>query len=433
MIIRLENAAHTLQLFLDATVDIDAQNEQFEQRIAALGPEATRFLAAMMVFGDLANEEESDPNHITRDLDTMLTILENDNGQTKMFSRSALDAQIQNVESLKEQAVRDQCLHTVYRLMWGNDPDVATAMVEMFERVTEQQLYFGELSFDDAILYRKLYTLCIALYADSMSTQRLMQVCISPLLVTMLTMEVMVPAIIGNHIRKSMSFAVRESTTIDLATSLSMNDCILGQNAEGLRMLVQQWVALAATHMAETEPKERNIVEWAQQHKDVAVNDQYTQGIIQEIMLLYDALITGYYLIEYRGEQHFEQLLDQVQTAPVATPESAPSAAEAPQAVREQPSFDQRLLQLGPRAVQWISQSSSQQSILRWLESFESKEAAWALLQSTAKQLFPDLAKEGVVSAVVGLDHFFKSNGYDAQPDLIYYQEATGSFDWMNT
>lgn len=425
--IRIQNAIDTLDRSL-VFVENEAERERLTNRLGQIEPNALRFLAAVFQLPSATNDDEKpDSNHICRSLSRLVALVDNENGKLKPLVREEIAPIMATLDSLKDVAVRERCLYTVYRLFSGGDPDVATTFVDRLEDLSGGPVLLGELSLEDALLYRKLYVLVVCLYSKVMSADRLSFILQDQFVLLALLMDIELLPVLADHIRSSSIVNIRRDISLDFASSMMINRLALGKDVVGRNVALADWVDKARAVLTNGDPEKATdrVLEWLHTNSDVLANDDYIQSIIKRFVLTYVALVSGYCILEYHGEPEFKALFTALEKAEENIP-AAPPNVENPVL----PTFPVDVRQHRADFVHWIGKENTRTSLLAWLTSFVSEKEAWFALTKLFREIFISPLNAEQVNALADLDAFLKSNGYGDTADLVYFNEKNSIFEW---
>ncbi len=405
-------------------------------RLEGKDPNLIRCLACLIFFPeDRAQGEAADDNHICHSLDRLLTLLRNEKNELQPYTREEIVLAFDTLDSLKDESVRERTMYTLYRLFDGTYPDVALAIVEQLEMLTDGQILFGELSAEDSLLYSKVYVLTLSLYSVIMPTDRLDFMLRDYLCLLLVLMDVELIPVLTDHIRTTYALVEnRRQASLDFAAAIGMNPLDLGKDVVGRTQAVKDWIKKAGDEIGKVAVPEKSldvVMAWLTKSSDVLANDVYAQSLISHLVLAYVALISGYAILEYHGEDEFESLVTALEKEEAMPPLKPPARTTEEQLlpVTSQQSFPEMLLDHRLDFFDWISEQKIYEIMKEWLKGIGGKAMAWEALADILREVVPKELTQEQVAILLGLDNHLKEDGYSKTPDLVFYNEERDKFE----
>ncbi len=411
------NAIQRLRLYLDTVSFDDATYNALVDRIETLPASSAQFVVALLVFPEVGKTDAVVSDHILYSLPKLLDLVEVKLGDLQTYGATEITDTIKTITQLQEDVVRIKMLQTVYLALLFDTPDVAFTLVNKFKELTDDLLFFEELSEEDAMLYRKLYILLLSAYVTLWPKEVMNHFLASGLYFIALVSDFELTPILTAHIQYYITIDIRRDLSLGFAASLAINETELGEGKNKKPMKIKDWVAYAQPVLSADRTA---FNQWLEQDPEIAANTPLMTSFIRKALLLYYAFVSGYFIIEPGGEADVEKRIIELE-------------AEAQKKVSAQFSttqtFPELLQSQKKQDPAWLTSTTTFQVALQWLKSFSSQAEGAKAILAELRRAYPNPQAEWV-EALSRLLVFLGKNGYEFPRDPLYFDESTQQFAW---
>lgn len=332
-----------------------------------------------------------------------------------LLSRQEIESIISSKNVLINPDIKKRIIYTTYIALSRQETEIGSALVGQLEKITEGSLDFGEEKI--TLFYQKIFLLLVFRYAEYMPPYRMNGLFSSKLFSLALYMELPCIPALEVHIQFYTLVTIRQELSLDYAASIGSNNNILGVNEEKQVFSIREWVEYFNVKLSGV-PRE----EYFQKVEDdpaLLANVEEVRPLIVMCVYVYRLLISGYFILEPGSERIVNRLVQQIQ-----------KEEQQELLLQKEQAFPDEITQHTADMATWLHRTDALQSLLRWLQTFETKDAGRSAFVTLMQKTVPDISSDmDVAAALVEVDDFLQQNGYGSD-DFIYFDEASGAFQY---
>lgn len=412
--IRLERAHNNIRnVLLQNTWVDDEAFTRLRNEILALPISVVQFIGAC-IDEDALPTSLPDKEGAGFSLREYIDLIKNIDGSIEILTSSEI-GDIDLIETLYDIRFKKRLLYTVYYSLMREEVALGTGILRLCERLTDGNLLFRDQI--ETTLYRKIYILLLFRYANFVSSDTWVVFFSSVLFSLAIFMEVAILPALELHIRSTKIVARRESLAMDFAMAMMNNSSLLGNNEQGQSITIGEW----ASYFNE---QYRNIsqdifFEKLEADPKVLANEEALRPLIEMVAFIHRLFISGYFIVEPGSLKSLEKRILQIQ-----------KEEQQELLLQKEQAFPDEITQHTADMATWLHRTDALQSLLRWLQTFETKDAGRSAFVTLMQKTVPDISSDmDVAAALVEVDDFLQQNGYGSD-DFIYFDEASGAFQY---